>query len=336
MKPLLDKKNVVGVAYGEKWVNGTPTGQPAVLVFVEKKEPLSSLDPDDVVESTYEGMQTDVVGKSGTFRALGAKILHSTMENEFSVKKLTRVNPSRPVYNKPRVRARLIAQAITAKAPVKVVPKITNVNPRTLYRPILGGLSVSHYRVTAGTIAMVFRDKDNDVVILSNNHVLANTNICKFGDPIYQPGTYDKKPSPTGLIGTLKDWVPLAEGINQDSAIAKVNVAYLAEINKIGKPTGFGTATMGMKLTKSGRTTNVTTGKVIALNGSFKVWYTDTKAYTITGCIVTQAMCDGGDSGSAVLDPSNRIVGLLFAGSRSMTLHNNISPIVARYGLKIA
>jgi len=36
-KTFLKKKNVVGTGIGEKWVNGKPTGEQAILVFVEQK-----------------------------------------------------------------------------------------------------------------------------------------------------------------------------------------------------------------------------------------------------------------------------------------------------------
>lgn len=48
---MLAKKNVVGVAGGED----------KVLVFVEKKEPLSDLDARDVVDRDIQGVRTDVI-----------------------------------------------------------------------------------------------------------------------------------------------------------------------------------------------------------------------------------------------------------------------------------
>jgi len=39
-------------------------------------------------------------------------------------------------------------------------------------------------------------------------------------------------------------------------------------------------------------------------------------------------MADGGDSGSALLDMDKNLVGLLFAGSSYITVHNNIAPII--------
>jgi hypothetical protein len=60
------------------------------------------------------------------------------------------------------------------------------------WRPAPGGVSIGHYQVTAGTFGTVVRDRaSGDRLILSNNHVLANSNAASPGDPILQPGAAD-------------------------------------------------------------------------------------------------------------------------------------------------
>ncbi len=60
------------------------------------------------------------------------------------------------------------------------------------YRPAPGGVSIGHYRISAGTLGAVVRDRDSgERLILSNNHVLANSNDAQKGDPILQPGGAD-------------------------------------------------------------------------------------------------------------------------------------------------
>lgn len=55
------------------------------------------------------------------------------------------------------------------------------------FRPVPGGVSVEHYKVTAGTLGCVVRDSESgEKLILSDNHVLANSNEGKIGDPILQ------------------------------------------------------------------------------------------------------------------------------------------------------
>src|SRR6478672_1247675 len=53
------------------------------------------------------------------------------------------------------------------------------------YRPAPGGVSVGHFHITAGTIGCLVR-KTDALCILSNNHVLANVNAGRIGDPILQ------------------------------------------------------------------------------------------------------------------------------------------------------
>jgi V8-like Glu-specific endopeptidase len=46
-------------------------------------------------------------------------------------------------------------------------------------------------------------------------------------------------------------------------------------------------------------------------------------------------MSQGGDSGSAVLDNNNRLIGLLFAGSESSTIINRIEHVFSELGLTL-
>ncbi|WP_433359056.1 hypothetical protein [Streptosporangium sp. CA-115845] len=79
-------------------------------------------------------------------------------------------------------------------------------------RPAIGGISVGHPLVTAGTLGCLVKDMQNNerLAILSNNHVLAAVNECKAGDPIYQPGPMDASPVPENIIATLTRWRDLA------------------------------------------------------------------------------------------------------------------------------
>jgi hypothetical protein len=59
-------------------------------------------------------------------------------------------------------------------------------------RPAPPGVSIGHPRITAGTLGTyVRRGQNDDWLILSNNHVLADVNEAIPGDFIRQPGTYD-------------------------------------------------------------------------------------------------------------------------------------------------
>lgn len=87
---------------------------------------------------------------------------------------------------------------------------------RTDYlRPAPPGVSIGHYQTSAGTFGAVVKDRvTKKPLILSNNHVLANSSDGKdgrarIGDPIYQPGPYDGGSKKEHLIGYLERFVPI-------------------------------------------------------------------------------------------------------------------------------
>jgi hypothetical protein len=78
------------------------------------------------------------------------------------------------------------------------------------WRPTPGGVSIGHYRITAGTLGCVVRDRRSGArLILSNNHVLANSNEASPGDLILQPGPTDGGQAPANRIGVLERFCPI-------------------------------------------------------------------------------------------------------------------------------
>lgn len=220
-------------------------------------------------------------------------------------------------------------------------------------RPIQPGYSISHPSVTAGTLGGIFLDKDNDYVVLSNNHVLADENRAKLGDIILQPGKSDSfgdiefngwKEPYTNLpyFANLKDVTKLqAAGNIHDSAIAKIHPSYIkndlinANYPEVNRPiNGFGTASIGQPVQKFGRTTGRTTGNVMAIKSAFSVAY-DFGSAKFENCIVCTSMSQGGDSGSIIFDNDMNAIGLLFAGSPKVTIASPIDAVVNRYGLRL-
>jgi len=82
-------------------------------------------------------------------------------------------------------------------------------NPKRKHRPIFGGISVGHYNVTAGTIGRIVENiVDGRDYILSNNHVIANSNNASIGDPVLQPGVADGG-TQSSIVATLYKFVPI-------------------------------------------------------------------------------------------------------------------------------
>jgi len=207
------------------------------------------------------------------------------------------------------------------------------------YRPTFPGASIGHPAITAGTFGCLVQDKeDHEFLILSNNHVLANSNSAAIGDPILQPGRYDGGTYPAHVIAKLKKFIPLLPGYNLvDAAVAKPldQRLVIASIPWIGIPRGTAQARLGWKVQKTGRTTQYTTGKVTSTNATVLVNYGSSGTFKFKNQIMTTDMSAGGDSGSLVVDPYAMAVGLLFAGSSTVSIHNHISNVLMALGIEM-
>ena len=93
-------------------------------------------------------------------------------------------------------------------------------------RPLRIGASIGHFKNTGGTLGGFVRSRDDgSVLILSNNHVLANENKAKKGDHILQPGVFDGGQDPEHKVGELLRFVKLKKaGANLvDGAVASID-----------------------------------------------------------------------------------------------------------------
>ena len=309
---LLRRKNVVGVGIARKVVGGRQTNEPCVVVFVERKVPKPNLGRKDLIPDRIETMKTDVV-ETGRIVAL---------------------------------------QSRTVKTDAVETGRIVALQSRTgRIRPAPGGVSIGHFRITAGTLGAVVR-RGGTRVILSNNHVLANSNDGRRGDAILQPGPVDGGTS-ADQIATLEDFVRISFdgfldlllglfGIVRpprnvvDAAVARPlrDSDVSDEILGIGPVSGMAPATIDMAVRKSGRTTGLTQGRVTAIAATVRVSYGLTRTARFRDQIVATALSQGGDSRSLVVDVSNRAVGLLFAGSSNTTILNPISQVASKLGLQ--
>ena len=242
-------------------------------------------------------------------------------------------------------------------------------DPKQKMRPARPGVSIGHYQITAGTFGCLVK-RGSEALILSNNHVLANSNQAQLGDAILQPGPYDGGTTAdkiaelaefvpiefgtgdgtqpggcSGLISTVLGWFgqqPKARSINQpgdnhvDCAIARPLSPDLVtpEILQIGTPVGVGTAMLGASVQKFGRTTSYTQDRIIQVDVTATVDYGGPTA-VFRGQLMAGAMSQGGDSGSAVLDDQKRVVGLLYAGSDTTTLFNPIQDVLTALNVEI-
>ena len=224
-------------------------------------------------------------------------------------------------------------------------------------KTLAGGISIGSEEVTAGTLSGCFIDEtDGTRVLVSNWHVFKGT---PGETRVMQPGRYDGGYG-MDVVGTVKRLVPvppkgelpwwkklicllfgwlLEEWCMPSQEPAKVDCAcatfepvdesrelvegvYLDDGSIIHpKHAHPGDGIEGRVVWKSGRTTGVTRGTVIADSAKVKVFYGD-KWVIFEDVIVVDGLAKGGDSGSPVFiatkaKPSeeDEFIGLLFAGS---------------------
>lgn len=104
------------------------------------------------------------------------------------------------------------------------------------YRPAPGGVSIGHKFITAGTLGCLVRTPSGEVMILSNNHVLANSNDSYPGDEILQPGPYDGGGMNGDLIAELFIHIPIEFG--ETEADCKIALAFADVVNWLCETTG--------------------------------------------------------------------------------------------------
>lgn len=309
--------NVVATGVGYKVTAGVKTTTPSIICSVTRKLVPSQLAPADRVPAMLNGIPTDVI-ETGVIRAL---------------------------------------QARTDR-----------------HRPAPGGVSIGHRNITAGTLGCLVK-RDGQVLILSNNHVLANSNNAQPGDPILQPGPYDNGAYPADHIANLTDFAPISFSDSPSTcpigsaAAAVLNVLarllgsgtrFLAvtaraaenrvdaavalplnaadvrgDILEIGTIRGLGSGSLGLAVKKSGRTTGLTTGRIDQVDVTATVQYGPGQTALFIDQLMAGPMSQGGDSGSAVLDENNLLVGLLFAGSDNSTIINRIENVFSALRLTL-
>jgi hypothetical protein len=190
------------------------------------------------------------------------------------------------------------------------------------WRPAPAGVSLGHYRITAGTFGCLVRDRATGApLMLSNNHVLANSNDATPGDAILQPG-----PADGGRQGADTIAANLV-----DAAVARPNLSadILDEIMEIGRVAGTLPAALGMAVRKSGRTTGLTSGEITVMEATVTVSYGAGKDATFENQLIMGPMSQGGDSGSLIVAAGSlQAVGLLFAGSEQSTIANPIQAVL--------
>ena len=301
-KDLLSRKGVTGVGVGEKISDGKRTGKPCIRVYVKKKLPKSKLAKGEVIPAEINGVPTDVI------------------EREFVL------HPAAVALDDLRLQA-----------------------DSATYDPLTGGVSIGPCRavggfVYVGTLGLVVEDNDTgDPMMLSNFHVMCIDDGWTVGDAIAQPGRPDGGSCPADIVGELSRAVL---GGQVDGAVAAItNRGHNCRITEIGNVLGTATGVDAEPVRKRGRTTELTHGFVDDTSLSVTIDYGDGLGdVTLTNQIGIEVDAsqsaqfgNSGDSGSVVVNESEEVIGLYFAGTTdgSYGVANPIGAVLSALNVRL-
>jgi hypothetical protein len=209
---------------------------------------------------------------------------------------------------------------------------------------VQGGAGIRLPNVATGTLGCLMSRRffSNQRFALSNNHVLADVNTARCGQPIE---AFDDESTSWKTIGELSDIALLSDkSVNYiDAALVKLerNSAVGPEILSIGRvrnpptpPTPF------QSVRKHGHRTGHTAGVVVDISAAFVVPYKGgfeapfDQQIGILG--VNGQFSDNEDSGSLVVDAvSLKPLGLLFASNPPVTFSNPIGLVCNHFRMGV-
>jgi hypothetical protein len=224
---------------------------------------------------------------------------------------------------------------------VEEIGKVVLEMNTTQVRPAMPGTSVGRAWGPPGTLGCLVRKRDDDksLYVLSNAHILVGGLVGAKGDKILQPAkAIGGKPS-TDTIAELTEWVPLQHTPGYpnlvDAAIARLKTARNATsgIRLIGVPQGVSRiVSRGMHVQKTGAMTDYTIGLIKDINFRTTADFWKPRGGIGPVGFRDQVLCTrftaSGDSGAAVLNMQEEVVGLHFAGSPSTSVFNRISHVL--------
>lgn len=335
----------------EAFLSGVDPNILAAKAGLEKL--LDSMTGEDMSVQSQEGLDANIVG-------VGIGFGDDEMTSCFSA-------PGEPVLvvytmepqSVAETKARLASVAgISALAdedfPIQVVHTgIVDAQPhRMRLRPAPGGISCGHVDVTAGTFGCLVRGRNaprnNRLMILSNNHVLANTNAGPLGASIIQPGRVDGGVHPRDQVAILERFVPISFAAGAGNVVdcatgwawpSRVRRELMYISGGVVRYFNVGTVpvapALGMQVGKSGRTTQLTRGGITAVGVSVNVNFGGGRVARFVNQFAVRTpggnFSAPGDSGSLIWtwDARRAPVGLLFAGGGGTTFANPIGRVLA-------
>ncbi|KEI12043.1 hypothetical protein Z959_05385 [Clostridium novyi B str. ATCC 27606] len=211
-------------------------------------------------------------------------------------------------------------------------------------RPLINGYSIGNMLTNiSGTSGCLVADKY--LYILSSNHVLALNNQKPIGSVILQPSSRDGGKIDKDVIGHLNRFIPIKfiEGDTRpenivDCALCKVisRSFVSSKIAFVGIPKGVAKVGLDEDVKKVGKSTELTIGKIKNLYGTFIIRCLEVqKKALFKNQIITTTICEGGDSGSLLLNKDNYAIGLCMGSIDAMYLFNPIQEVLDSLKVKL-
>lgn len=191
--------------------------------------------------------------------------------------------------------------------------------------------------VFVGTLGAMVSDRTTGATMaLTNFHVACVNRTWAVGDRMVQQSRVDGGTA-ADQFGSL---TRATVGGEVDAAVIAVDslATWTPSVAGVGDVHGQAAATIGMAVTKRGRTTERTFGTVVSTDFSLSIDYgSDVGAITFVHQLRIQTdttrstrFSDHGDSGSVIMNDGRDVVGLLFAGSNDgvFTFANPITSVL--------
>ena len=320
---------VIGVGYGFKRAAGQTTEVLSFRVYVVEKKELAELKPEEIIPQEFKGVATDVMTVTKvSLLECEDKDYHSPLIGGITVSNQKLFPPGHPNAGKPPVGTLGFFATINGqKGPENVV-------------------LVSNNHVLMDNGAQVNDKVYQPEFVLQNGQVLINLSrdkIHKVGKihragligehPFQYPGEtslpYGIDCATAELDMSISSWCNTNCGIHFKNEIrglnigGKNNIANVARVKQIDLQTG-----TPYIVYKVGRTTSRTVGKVTATDHIVNLGPPTLPAnITLRNCIeieATENNCNGqlmfadhGDSGAALINARNELIGIVFAGATS-------------------
>lgn len=368
---FLAKRNVVGVGVGYKNKLGETTGDASVVVLVQQKKPLAALTDDDLIPREIDGMPTDVV-EIGFVRAhglptaryrpviqpgvsiahtnvgagtLGAVVRHRDTGERF----LLSNNHVLANSNDAQIGDRILQPGALdgGLIPDDVIATLERFKALAYIEdaPPVTSTPTQPTTPTKQPDTVTTRADWLDALVSFLNFLARITGSTKRVQAAQMatltPQSLTTAAQSTGSSPAEVPMNPAASLDNLlDAALARpINAGMFSdEVRHIGRILGTKPAELGMNVVKSGRTTDYTQGRVTLLNATVNVQYETirgTRTARFVNQVITTGMSKSGDSGSLVVDPTDRhAVGLLFAGSEFATIFTPIDRVLSYFNVE--